>query len=277
MIRLVLLFLVTASGGAFSPSFAVRSSSRLFAANDDAAAPSENLSIEYCTGCRWMMRSAWMAQELLTTFSDDLDSITLIPNRASPGGVFTVRYNNGNEVVWDRKTDGGFPESKQLKQRVRDLIAPDRDLGHSDSTETKAQDCQDCPDPPPSDETTTATMRPQPNVEITYCTGCRWLLRASWLTQELLTTFQDELNSVTLIPSRPPVAQGGTFRVELNGELLWDRAEQDRFPEPKEIKQMLRDRISPTRDLGHSDRRVSDMEDMDDDEASDLRNFFGVM
>jgi selenoprotein W-related protein len=99
------------------------------------------------------------------------------------------------------------------------------------------------------------------------------------LAQELLTTFQDDLNSVTLIPSRPPLAQGGTFRIELNGELLWDRATQERFPEPKEIKQLIRDRLCPTRNLGHADRRRVESDEMlmDDDEAEEMRKFFGVM
>lgn len=35
-------------------------------------------------------------------------------------------------LLWDRKTEGGFPETKVLKQRVRDQIDPKRDLGHSD-------------------------------------------------------------------------------------------------------------------------------------------------
>ena len=30
-------------------------------------------------------------------------------------------------------------------------------------------------------------------VEIQYCTQCRWLLRAGWVAQELLTTFSEEL------------------------------------------------------------------------------------
>ena len=295
-----------------SPLFAVpvvRSSSiRRFSASNveehepEASAQQEDeeqqhhVSIEYCTGCRWMMRAAWMAQELLTTFTDELDSMTLIPSRGPPGGVFTVRRNN-NDVVWDRTTDGGFPESKQLKQRIRDFIAPERNLGHSDSnsttdpklsldSSTPPEVCPDCPDPSPSSsvssDVTTVTLRPhqhqQPNVGITYCTGCRWLLRASWLAQELLTTFQDDLNSVTLIPSRPPLAPGGTFRIELNGELLWDRAAQERFPEPKEIKQLIRDRLCPTRNLGHADRpRAESDEMMDDDDAEEMRKFFGVL
>lgn len=83
--------------------------------------------IEYCRQCRWMMRAAWTAQELLTTFEDELGGVMLIPGM---GGVFEVRL--GGEVVWSRKAEGRFPELKELKQRLRDRIAPDRDLGHSD-------------------------------------------------------------------------------------------------------------------------------------------------
>lgn len=35
-------------------------------------------------------------------------------------------------LLWDRKTESGFPETKVLKQRVRDHIDPKKDLGHSD-------------------------------------------------------------------------------------------------------------------------------------------------
>jgi selenoprotein W-related protein len=179
-----------------------------------ALSAERRISVEYCTGCRWMLRSAWMAQELLTTFEDDLDSVTLIPSRIKPGGVFTVR---GNEqvVLWDRKEQGGFPESKELKQKVRDLMAPERNLGHSEgstSTVTKKEDCVDCPTPPAVQDTYNRIVIPEPHVAITYCTGCRWLLRGAWYAQELLTTFDAELNAVTLIPSRPDDgAQGGTF------------------------------------------------------------------
>jgi selenoprotein W-related protein len=87
-----------------------------------------------------------------------------------------------------------------------------------------------------------------PRLEIVYCTRCRWLLRASWFAQELLTTFETELGEVALIPGT-----GGIFEVRLDGELLWSRAERARFPEPKEIKQLVRDRVAPGRSLGHSD------------------------
>ncbi len=85
------------------------------------------VEIEYCTQCRWLLRAAWMAQELLTTFEDDLQHVSLMPGT---GGVFIVRLNNA--VLFDRKTVGRFPESKELKQLIRDRIDPQRNLGHSD-------------------------------------------------------------------------------------------------------------------------------------------------
>ncbi len=85
------------------------------------------LEIEYCTQCRWLLRAAWMAQELLTTFEADLGGVTLVPGT---GGIFEVRLDN--EIIFSRKEQGRFPESKELKQRVRDRIAPDKPLGHSD-------------------------------------------------------------------------------------------------------------------------------------------------
>lgn len=87
-------------------------------------------------------------------------------------------------------------------------------------------------------------------VQIEYCTQCRWLLRAAWMAQELLTTFEQELSGVNLKPGT-----GGIFEVRLNGELLFSRKEAERFPESKELKQLIRDRIAPDRDLGHSDRK----------------------
>lgn len=88
-----------------------------------------------------------------------------------------------------------------------------------------------------------------PRVEIEYCTGCRWLLRAAWLAQELLTTFEGSLAEVALVPG-----SGGVLDVRLDGEEIFSRAKSGRFPEAKELKQLVRDRIDPERDLGHSDR-----------------------
>ncbi len=86
-----------------------------------------SVRITYCTQCNWMLRAAWMAQELLSTFGAELGSVTLVPGT---GGVFEIAVDG--ETVWERKKDGGFPEAKVLKQRIRDKAWPERDLGHAD-------------------------------------------------------------------------------------------------------------------------------------------------
>ncbi len=95
--------------------------------NEVVATP--RVSITYCTQCRWLLRAAWMAQELLNTFTIELGEVALVPGT---GGVFRIAV--GDVVVWDRSVDGGFPEITTLKQRVRDEVAPGRDLGHADRT-----------------------------------------------------------------------------------------------------------------------------------------------
>ncbi|KAJ5656985.1 hypothetical protein N7507_008935 [Penicillium longicatenatum] len=133
------------------------------------------ISIKFCTQCRWMLRAAYFAQELLSTFGTDLGEVALVP---MTGGVFTVTIwhadkeavVDGGEVktqeiiLWDRKRDGGFPEVKALKSLVRNVIAPERDLGHTDralkqqaekkeakeeekkeeQAEEKKEKCEDC-------------------------------------------------------------------------------------------------------------------------------------
>lgn len=95
-------------------------------------------------------------------------------------------------------------------------------------------------------------MKKTPRVEIEYCTQCRWLLRAAWTAQELLTTFQDEIGELCLQPGT-----GGVFEIRIDGSTIWSRAAQGRFPEMKELKQLVRDSVCPERDLGHSDRPSS--------------------
>ncbi|MEU5763436.1 SelT/SelW/SelH family protein [Nocardia sp. NPDC047648] len=85
------------------------------------------VAIEYCIQCRWLLRAGWMAQELLSTFATDLDEVALRPGS---GGIFRITVDG--EQIWERKTDGGFPDIAVLKQRVRDRVAPERDLGHAD-------------------------------------------------------------------------------------------------------------------------------------------------
>jgi len=89
-----------------------------------------------------------------------------------------------------------------------------------------------------------------PRVEIQYCIQCRWLLRAAWIAQELLTTFENELGELALVPGT-----GGIFEVRVDGEVIFSRNQEGRFPESKELKQLVRDRIAPDKPLGHSDRQ----------------------
>lgn len=91
--------------------------------------------ITYCTQCHWLLRAGWMAQELLSTFGTDLGEVTLVPGT---GGIFTISCND--TLVWDRKRDGGFPDAAKLKQLVRDVIDPDRDLGHVDRKGHQSKD-----------------------------------------------------------------------------------------------------------------------------------------
>lgn len=93
----------------------------------EAPADRPRIAIHYCTQCQWLLRAAWLAQELLSTFGMDLGEVVLVP---ATGGLFRIDYNG--DPVWERKRDGGFPEAKVLKQRVRDRLDPGRDLGHND-------------------------------------------------------------------------------------------------------------------------------------------------
>lgn len=103
-----------------------------FIAGENAAPPSRSLpriAITYCTQCNWLLRAGWMAQELLQTFGQSLGEVALVP---STGGVFSITLDGA--TIWERKADGGFPGPAELKRRVRDVIEPERDLGHADRT-----------------------------------------------------------------------------------------------------------------------------------------------
>ena len=137
------------------------------------------IAIKFCTQCKWNLRAAYYAQELLQTFSTSLGEVALIP---TSGGIFTITLfhtptpssshttaidaqstsetktaddmdpssvsvaTRTEEVLvvqetllWDRKTEGGFPETKELKSRVRNVIQPNRHLGHVDRSLKKAK------------------------------------------------------------------------------------------------------------------------------------------
>ncbi|KUJ21124.1 uncharacterized protein LY89DRAFT_681731 [Mollisia scopiformis] len=125
--------------------------------------PFPRVTIQFCTQCKWMLRAAYFAQELLSTFSTSLGEVALQP---STGGTFVVHLYNAvpdgsgvegkvtiqQHLLWDRKAEGGFPETKELKRRVRDIIDPSRDLGHVDGKKST-------PKPPPTTTQPTALPR----------------------------------------------------------------------------------------------------------------------
>lgn len=85
------------------------------------------VEIHYCTQCRWLLRAGWLAQELLSSLDAELGEVALIP---ATGGLFRVAVDGVQ--VWERVADGGFPDAAELKRRVRDLVSPDKPLGHTD-------------------------------------------------------------------------------------------------------------------------------------------------
>ena len=86
------------------------------------------ITIEYCPKCGWLLRAAYMAQEFLTTFLDDISGVTLRPSEIS--GRYTISVHD--EIIFDRKQQGRFPEIKELKQMIRDKVNPGKNLGHAD-------------------------------------------------------------------------------------------------------------------------------------------------
>lgn len=344
--------------------------------DDNQEAIKLGISIEYCSECKWMLRSIWTAQELLTTTFIDggkeiIDSVTLIPIRSPPnqGGVFnvavtTIRVVNQdsagakknestiinnkdksddddddvlNKVViaWNRKKEEElFPESDLLKQRIRDIIiTPDQFLVHSSDhgksrkENTKGQkEKKTLPSSQPPTSyfagrgCSSIESSPMPNVEIHYCssheggnngTSYGHLLRAAWLAQELLTTFDkdDGINSVSLVPTRSSTDNGtgsdqslssqGVLIVYLDKQMIWDDSCETNkdcrlFADFKAIEQRVRDKlVSDHNDDNYSNgssnnndietapevskNEVIDEEEMDDDQAEDMRKFFGVM
>ncbi|RYO74431.1 hypothetical protein DL764_010834 [Monosporascus ibericus] len=126
--------------------------------------PLPRVAIRFCTQCKWMLRAAYFAQELLSTFSTSLGEVALQP---STGGTFVVELffedpssssssptapepaipvRPQHRVIWDRRVDGGFPETKELKRRVRDAIEPGRNLGHVDRDHRRADGAEAKPD-----------------------------------------------------------------------------------------------------------------------------------
>jgi selenoprotein W-related protein len=85
-----------------------------------------------------------------------------------------------------------------------------------------------------------------PRIEITYCTKCKFMLRATWLAQELLTTLAEELGEVAIVPG-----SGGIFEVTLDGDVIATNRDHAPMPDPADVKRAVRDRVAPDRKIGH--------------------------
>ena len=228
------------------------SSPSSFSSSSTSSTTINHVMLEYCTNCKFLTRSIWMAQELLTTFNDaPLSAVTLTPSRPpAPNGKFVVTLyqttttttqdadimeddtssddKSSSLLLWDRQAQQGFPEVKELKQLVRDQIDPSRFLGHSDNPQGPVTDASigDAGEEMAVGSVVVAMIQNQirqklhhhHHVAIQYCTGCRWMLRSTYLATELLTTFANEMDSLTLVPSRPP-EKGGMFIVTINNNM----------------------------------------------------------
>lgn len=90
----------------------------------------------------------WYQQELLQTFGGDLGEVALQPGASGEFAVEVQAAEGDAVVVWSRVEDGGFPDSKALKQRVRAVLFPDRSLGHVDGAAgvLVGNTCKECGD-----------------------------------------------------------------------------------------------------------------------------------
>ena len=231
MLVVAATFNVVSLGGAFtlgSRSFATRSCGASLASRRQTlsragshvdAESGVDVSIDYCSACRWLLRSVWLSSELLTTFANEpnLRSIELRPQSPplTEGGQFIISAAVDGEKItlWDRKIEGAFPEAKEIKQLLRNLVNPELDLGHSDkakddTTSAKGEDCAECkeeqeqlaprtgdPTGPESAEDlglSSSAFESQNFVSIEYSTGlsvdssCNQLYHATYFASELL-------------------------------------------------------------------------------------------
>lgn len=75
-------------------------------------------------------------------------------------------------------------------------------------------------------------------ISITYCRVCGFLPRATWTAQELLHTFGEWTSSLRLVPGG-----SGQFEVSVDGEVIFSRKQEGRFPEMKELREAISRRV----------------------------------
>lgn len=217
---------------------------------------SAHISFEYCTGCRWDLRSFWLAHELLQHSATTTVNLTFVPSQISGRMRIT---SAASTLLYEKSKGVPFPEP------TTDVL--DRWLAAEASTNGRTA--------------------PLPHVAFLYNTR-RDQQRCFYLAQELLRTFANEIRAVSLLHCPVDDDDEHLFRVQIDTTTdavstvpLWDSATSTttRYPETKVLKQLVRDAIAPTKDLGHSDCApvATAVDEMDDDEAEEARKFFGVM
>ncbi|KAI1752939.1 Rdx family-domain-containing protein [Xylaria castorea] len=210
------------------PAPAHASTSRSASQADGSSLPLPRVTIRFCTQCKWMLRAAYFAQELLSTFSTSLGEVALQP---ATGGIFVVEIHYADptstaitsaattqtdpnptiqrRVLWDRKVDGGFPETKELKRRVRDVIEPDRDLGHVDRDYPKQQQPQ-----PNKPESSQSTVQGQQTISDLSQTGSQSEAPGDLGPLKHKTIDADGPVQDTRIPVMPPVAHDSRSNIQ---------------------------------------------------------------
>jgi selenoprotein W-related protein len=79
-----------------------------------------------------------------------------------------------------------------------------------------------------------ATPDEKPRLEIEFCTKCRFQGRAFWMARELFDVVPEIVGEIALVPS-----SGGVFTVRYGGAIVWELATNGRFPEPKDIRELM--------------------------------------
>ncbi len=59
------------------------------------------------------------------------------------------------------------------------------------------------------------------------------------MTEQLLGEYPENIEAVTIVPSN-----GGRFEVSINGELVFSKLAQMRYPDIKEIRESIKSRLA---------------------------------
>ncbi|HEX5938747.1 MAG TPA: Rdx family protein [Dehalococcoidia bacterium] len=75
------------------------------------------ITITYCTACNFTARAAWLAQELLHTFHEQISGVLIVPGT---GGVLDVAL--GERIVYSKADVGRDPSIKELRDALYEML-----------------------------------------------------------------------------------------------------------------------------------------------------------